>query len=114
VYDSLDYEHSLEEIKRLANFDDIMNEAVTPFMELFYHFAVSQFVQNVFILKDASHFMGKDGKIKSPKIDREKAFIINDVVANKSVATALYAFICVFGCYWLYGANILFFFVMTK
>lgn len=82
VYDELDYEHTIEDIKRLANYDEIMNEAVEPFMELFHHFAVSQTIQNVFILKDASQFMGKDGKINSSKIDQEKSFIINDVFQN--------------------------------
>lgn len=82
VYDELDYEHSLEDIKRLANFDEIMNDAVKPFMELFHHFAVSQIIQNVFILKDASHFMGQDGKIMNSQIDKEKNFIINDIAAK--------------------------------
>lgn len=86
VYDDLDYEHTVEDIKRLANYDEIMNDAVSPFMELFYHFAVSQSIQNVFILKDASQFMGGEGKIIDAKIDQEKGFVINDVCKNTGLS----------------------------
>lgn len=88
VYDDLDYEHTIDEIKRLANFEEIMDDAVIPFMELFHHFAVSQTTQNVFILKDAYQFMGRDGKIESSKIDQEKSFVINDVCKNTCLPKA--------------------------
>ena len=88
VYDDLDYEHTLEDIKRLANFEEIMNDAVIPFMELFHHFAVSQSTQNVCVLKDASQFMGRDGKIERLKIDQEKTSVINNVCENTGLPKA--------------------------
>lgn len=90
MYDEIDYEHSIDEIKILANFDEIIDHAVVPFMELFQNFAVSQNIQGVFILKDANQFMNSNGEVDNSKIEAEKNFVVKDVCSHAGISESEY------------------------
>lgn len=85
VYNELDDIHEIEQLKSLVNFNVMMSDAHKPLLDLFRHFATSQKVQGVFILKDVSQVMNDKGNIDIDKVTREKTFVKNDVMTNKSL-----------------------------
>lgn len=86
VFDDLDCEHEEETIKGLVDFENMLNDAVNPMMELFCYFAVSQDVLGVFRLKHVTQIM-RDGMIDSTKLINEEAFVKNDVITNSGITS---------------------------
>lgn len=86
VFDDLDCEHEEETIKGLVDFENMLNDAVNPMMELFCYFAVSQDVLGVFRLKHVTQIM-RDGMIDSTKLINEEAFVKNDVISNSGITS---------------------------
>lgn len=85
VFEELDYLHSKDEIMSLVDFDAMLDSLKDPFMSLFHYFAVSQNEQGVFILKDSSQFIDKNGEIDMAKINSEKIFVKHDVCNHTSL-----------------------------
>lgn len=84
VFNEFDYVHTDNDIKAAIDYDEMMDSIRIPFMTLFHHFAVSQNEQGVFVLKDSSQFVNKQGCIDENKIAAEKTSIRNEVCANCS------------------------------
>lgn len=86
VFDDLDFEHEEETIKELVDYDNMLNNAINPMMELFCHFAVSQDILGVFRLKHVTQIM-KGGMIDHTKLINEEAYVKNDVISHSGITS---------------------------
>ena len=87
VMDDLDSNHEEDTIKKLVNFDNMINDAVNPMISLFCHFAVSQDVLGIFRLKHVTQIM-KGGIIDRNKLINEEKFVKNDVLNKSGITSA--------------------------
>lgn len=80
TYDELDYIHSNDEIRELVDYNQMMSEAIVPFMDLFRHFSLSKEFLNCYRLKTATCIMNKEGVIDIDKTEREKKVVKDDIL----------------------------------
>ena len=79
TYDELDYIHSKDEIRELVDYNQMMSEAIVPFMDLFRHFSLSKEFLDCFKHKTATCIMNK-GVIDINKVQTEKNVVQNDII----------------------------------
>ncbi len=81
VFNELDFEHELDEIRSLIDYDDMMIAAVNPLTNLFCHFAVCQETIGKFELKDIGCLL-KNGTIDIKKADYEMNYVKKRILDN--------------------------------
>lgn len=89
VFNELDSEHEMDVIKGLVSFEDMMDNAIKPMMNLFCHFAVSQDVLGIYRLKHVSQIM-KEGIIDNTKLTNEERYVMNDVISNSGISSDIF------------------------
>lgn len=80
TYDELDHLHSDDEIRKLVDYNQMMDEAIVPFMDLFRHFSLSKEFLDYFKLKTATCIMNKEGVIDIDKTEKEKKVVQDDIL----------------------------------
>lgn len=79
TYDELDYIHSKDEIRELVDYNQMMSEAIVPFMDLFRHFSLSKEFLNCYRVKTAACILNQEGIIDVDKVEIEKKVVQRDI-----------------------------------
>ena len=80
TYDELDYIHSKDEIRKLVDYNQMMSEAIAPFMDLFRHFSLSKEFLNCYRVKTAACILNQEGIIDVDKVEIEKKVVQRDII----------------------------------
>lgn len=79
TYDELDYIHSKDEIRELVDYNQMMSEAIVPFMDLFRHFSLSKEFLNCYRVKTVACILNQEGIIDVDKVEIEKKVVQRDI-----------------------------------